>query len=230
MTGLRRKELGSLTPRSFDLDGGPPTVTVQAALLQAPAQGRAAASSRVGRHASCLAEKSLLLGKGSFRAWKKTPDSPHGAAGPERTLESPLETDDGIADFHAAGRHTHITELLRNGATLPEAKELARHSDIKMTMKYTHIGLGDQARAVANLPAPRPALKALPAPADDPALHGRCKSGGSESLALSSSDSEPDEKCDVKSRDIRTLDAGCRCLAASDKMGPLGLEPRTNRL
>ena len=65
------------------------------------------------------------------------------------------ETEEGIADFHAAGRHTHITELLRNGASLPEAKELARHSDVSMTMKYTHIGLSDQAKAVANLPAPQ---------------------------------------------------------------------------
>jgi len=47
----------------------------------------------------------------------------------------PYETPDGIADFHAAGRHTHITELLRNGASLPEAKELARHTDVKMTMR-----------------------------------------------------------------------------------------------
>jgi len=46
------------------------------------------------------------------------------------------------------------------GATLPEAQKLARHSDIKMTMKYTHIGLDDQARALANLPTS--------------ALHGRC--------------------------------------------------------
>jgi site-specific recombinase XerD len=59
------------------------------------------------------------------------------------------ETEEGIADFHAAGRHTHITELLRNGASLPEAKELARHSDVSMTMRYTHIGLNDQAKAVA---------------------------------------------------------------------------------
>ena len=29
-------------------------------------------------------------------------------------------------NFHAAGRHTHITELHRNGATLAEARELAR--------------------------------------------------------------------------------------------------------
>lgn len=63
-------------------------------------------------------------------------------------------TSEGLADFHAAGRHTHITELLRNGATLPEARELARHSDIKMTMKYVHIGIDDQAKALAALPTP----------------------------------------------------------------------------
>ena len=40
----------------------------------------------------------------------------------------------------------YITELLRKGASLPEAKELARHSDIKTTMRYTHIGINDQAR------------------------------------------------------------------------------------
>ena len=30
-----------------------------------------------------------------------------------------------------------------------EAKELARHADVRMTMKYTHIGLEDQAEALA---------------------------------------------------------------------------------
>ena len=64
----------------------------------------------------------------------------------------PYENDQGIADFHAAGRHTHITELLRNGVSVPEARELARHSDVRMTMKYTHIELEDQARAVKKLP------------------------------------------------------------------------------
>ena len=66
----------------------------------------------------------------------------------------PYENDEGIADFHASGRHTYITELLRKGASLPEAKELARHSDIKTTMRYTHIGINDQARALASLVAP----------------------------------------------------------------------------
>jgi hypothetical protein len=63
-------------------------------------------------------------------------------------------TTDGIADFHAAGRHTCITELLRNCVTLPEAKQLARHSDINMTMRYTHIGMDDKSKAAAKLPAP----------------------------------------------------------------------------
>jgi hypothetical protein len=66
----------------------------------------------------------------------------------------PYKTADGIADFHAAGRHTYITELLRNGTSIPEARELARHSDVHMTMKYTHIGIEDQARAVSQLRVP----------------------------------------------------------------------------
>ncbi len=61
---------------------------------------------------------------------------------------------DGIADFHAAGRHTYITQLIKSGAPLPTAMELARHSDAKMTMRYTHIGIDDQADALKNLPAP----------------------------------------------------------------------------
>ena len=65
--------------------------------------------------------------------------------------EIPYETKDGMADFHAAGRHTHITELLRNGASLPEARELARHSDVRITMRYAHIGLTDQAKALSRL-------------------------------------------------------------------------------
>lgn len=64
----------------------------------------------------------------------------------------PYQTAEGIAECHAADRHTHITELLRNGASLVEARELARHSDIKMTMKYAHIGVQDQARALQRIP------------------------------------------------------------------------------
>ena len=48
----------------------------------------------------------------------------------------PYQTEEGTADFHAVGRHTHITELLRNGAIpcKPDDKwrasgaQLARHA------------------------------------------------------------------------------------------------------
>jgi hypothetical protein len=87
---------------------------------------------------------------------------------------------DGIADFHAAGRH--ITELLCNGAKLPEAQKLARHSDIRQTMKYAHIGIDDQAKAVANLPTG--------------ALHGGCISGVTGRQAVATRGRKAtDQKC-----------------------------------
>ena len=75
----------------------------------------------------------------------------------QRDLERagiPYETHEGLADFHAAGRHSHITGLVRSGASIMEAKELARHADIRQTAKYTHIGMEDRAEALAALPFP----------------------------------------------------------------------------
>jgi hypothetical protein len=66
----------------------------------------------------------------------------------------PYETREGLADFHAAGRHSHITGLMASGASIMEAKELARHADIRQTAKYTHIGMKDRARALGNLVTP----------------------------------------------------------------------------
>lgn len=150
MTGLRRKEIASLTPRSFDLNAEPPTVTVEAAcskhrrkdvlplhpdlveLLKQWLEGHAP-------------EEPLFPKLAKRRAWLMV----------KKDLERvgiPYENERGIADFHAAGRHTHITELMRSGASLTEARELARHSDIRTTMKYTHIGIQDQAKALSKLP------------------------------------------------------------------------------
>lgn len=151
-TGLRRKEIGSLTPRSFDLNGNPPTVTVEAACSKhrrkdvLPLHEELVSSLRewlVGKDP----DEVLFPKLGKRRTWLMV----------KKDLERvgiPYETAEGIADFHAAGRHTHITELLRNGASLAEAKELARHCDVRMTMKYTHIGIEDRAKALRSLPAP----------------------------------------------------------------------------
>jgi integrase len=153
MTGLRKKELASLTPASFRLDAKPPTVTVEAACSKhrrkdvLPLHPELVAHVRQWIKGMRTNEKLFpkLEGKKTWLMVKKDLER----------VGIQYETVDGIADFHAAGRHTHITQLLRNGATLAEARELARHSDVRMTMRYTHIGLNDQARALASLPSPK---------------------------------------------------------------------------
>jgi integrase len=163
MTGLRRKELASLTPNSFRLDDNPPNLTVEAACSK-------------HRREDTLPVHPKLVEK--LRDWLKG-HSDDEVLFPKlarrrtwlmvkKDLERvgiPYITTDGVADFHAAGRHTHITELMRSGASVTEAMELARHSDVKMTMRYVHIGINDQARALVGLPVPEePESKEEPGP------------------------------------------------------------------
>ena len=148
-TGLRRQEIASLTPKSFSLDDKQPTVSVQAACSKhrkfdvLPLHPELVAMLRSWLKG--MKKSSPLFPKlAKRRTWLMV----------KKDLERigiPYKNEDGVADFHATGRHTYITELLRNGASLVETKELARHGDVKMTMKYAHIGLDDQSKAVAKL-------------------------------------------------------------------------------
>ena len=152
LTGLRRKELASLQPSSFNLAAEPPIVVVEAACSKHRKRDVLPLHSEV---VAMLKEWLPQLGAGDFlfpklerkKTWFMV----------KRDLESvdiAYETDEGFADFHAAGRHSHITGLLQSGASLTQARELARHGDIRMTMRYTHIGIDDQAAALAGFPAP----------------------------------------------------------------------------
>jgi len=167
LTGLRRNELSSLTPRSFKLDDEQPTVTVEAAFSK-------------HRRKDILPLHPELVE--ILRGWLPTmgPEEPlfprlakkKTYTMVQRDLKAagiPYETAEGMADFHASGRHSYITGLLKSGASVTEAKELARHTDVRMTMKYTHVGLKDQARALANLPSPlgRPSPPANGSPATE---------------------------------------------------------------
>jgi len=152
LTGLRRKELASLTPESFNMDVASPKLTVDAACSKHRRKDVLPIHPELF---AILQEWLPKLKPGEFLVPKLQRKKSWFMV--KRDLEKagiPYETEVGIADFHAAGRHSHVTGLLRNGATLVEAKELARHTDVRMTMKYTHIGLQDQAKALANLPAP----------------------------------------------------------------------------
>jgi integrase len=153
LTGLRRLELASLTPRSFTLEAPQPILKVQAAC------------SKHRREDTLPMHPELVVLVREWIAGMDADEFLFPRLDRKKTwlmvkldlerIGIPYETAEGIADFHAAGRHSHVTGLLRNGATLVEAKELARHADVRMTMKYTHIGLEDQAAALAGLPLPK---------------------------------------------------------------------------
>ena len=219
MTGLRKKELASLTPRSFDLKAKPPTVTVEAAC------SKHRRKDVLPLHPELVAMLGTWL-KGVGPAEKLFPklDKRKTWLMVKRDLERvgiPYENEDGIADFHASGRHTYITQLLRNGTTLPEAKELARHTDVNMTMRYAHIGLDDQAKAVANLPSPK---RDAAEPAPESALHGRCNFGGAVRLSVSLDGNSATGQKRQNPRSRKGFDARCRPLATNGKVEAAGIE------
>ena len=160
MTGLRRGEIASLTPESFRLECEPATLTIEAVNSKhrktdiLPVHPEFVVMLREWLN-GMPADELLFPKLRRRRTWLMV----------QKDLEQagiPYETPDGVADFHAVGRHTHITELLRSGASLPEARALARHADVNMTMRYTHIGMKDQAKAVGHLPNPCQHIVSIP--------------------------------------------------------------------
>ena len=58
-----------------------------------------------------------------------------------------------VFDFHAL-RGQYITALVKSGASVKIAQELARHSDPKLTMNvYTHLTIPDKQKALEAMPA-----------------------------------------------------------------------------
>lgn len=152
-TRLRASELSSLTPASFDLDGHPPTVTVQAGYSKhrrrdvLPLHDSLVTLLRSWLAAKC-ASKPVWPGN-----WARNK-----AAG--KMLQCDLERagiqyrDEGglYRDFHAL-RHTFITNMVKSGVSPKTAQTLARHSTIDLTMNvYTSLTVLEQASALASLP------------------------------------------------------------------------------
>jgi integrase len=154
-TGLRRKELKSLCPKSFDFDCVPPTVSLKAVnskrrkgdVLPLPAD---------------VAElfRSYLDGRDSGEPiwpgswWRRSAEMLRvdlADAGIESVSEDGL-----VVDFHGQ-RTTFITGLARAGVSPATAQELARHSDINLTLgTYTRLTADELKVAVEKLPALRP--------------------------------------------------------------------------
>jgi site-specific recombinase XerC len=137
-TGLRRKELQSLTPQSFDFTKTPPTVTVCAAdskrrrIDTLPLPDDAAKAIQDYIDGRPVREK---IWAGSW--WEKS------AKMLRQDLAdagiSPIDEQGRVIDFHGQ-RTTFITGLARAGVSVSTAQKLARHSDVNLTLgTYTRL-------------------------------------------------------------------------------------------
>jgi integrase len=144
-TGFRLGELESLVPESFDLGSNPPTITCQAAYTK---NGKEAVQ-------PIRQELANLLG-----AWlaDKAPGSPvfvlnrlQAARALRKDLEAAGVAESESYDFHSL-RHSYITAIVRSGASVKVAQELARHSDPKLTLNvYSHLTVHDLAEGLDGL-------------------------------------------------------------------------------
>lgn len=164
-TGLRVGELAALTPQRFDLDSQQPTVTVHGQT----AKNRKTEVLPLHPSLTPLVKKYL---EGMEKTELLFPGGWHGHAARmiRRDLTAagePWKDATGLFyDFHAL-RHTYCTALGRSNAPLADQKKLMRHSDVRLTMRYSHSTLTDQAKALAALPE----LPAPPATKPTTGLH-----------------------------------------------------------
>ncbi len=238
-TGLRAGELASLSPGSFDLAAEPPTVTVPAAYSKnrrtsvqplPPDVAEALGAYLAGRPAGAK------MWPGPW--WETAAEMFRRdltAAGVE------FRDDAGrVADFHSL-RHSFITLLQRGGVHPKLAQELARHSDIRLTMGvYTHARLHDLAGAVDGLPlltgpdqADRQALRATGTEGSGPRAVYRAvdQAGDSAGYRLRLTASHAESVCEndtgLKPLSVQGLEASGKTLKPCEgEAGELGFEPR----
>lgn len=146
-TGFRCGELASLTGRSFDLDGQPPTVTLDAKW------------SKNGKEAiQPLPDWAVatLRRDGTMPAGRLFPGTWNEKAAKMLRIDLevagiPAVLDGLTVDFHSL-RHTYIAGLKRAGVRLDDAMKLARHSDPKLTLAiYGQSSMVDLGAAVNRL-------------------------------------------------------------------------------
>jgi integrase len=182
-TGFRKGELGSLTLRSLNLDGNPPTATVAAGFSK-----RRRDDVQVLHHSLVAQLKAWLATKRRLKLTEPLfPISGRIPGGTDRKAHKMIRLDlaaardkwvneaktakqrrereksdflayrdhsGRYADFHSL-RHTFITQLAQAGISPRMAQTLARHSDIRLTLGvYTHVDLQEQVAAIQSLKGP----------------------------------------------------------------------------
>jgi integrase len=170
-TGLRAQELASLTAQSFDLDGDPPTVRVEACYSKhrrtdvlpleedlvrrlreylANCNGKPLWPRQWYRKAARMIRKDLAAAR---KEWiEKAPEGPQRDEREKSDYLKDRDSANRVADFHSL-RHGFITYLVTANVPPKIAQTLARHSTITLTMdRYTHLGVFDLVDALKRLP------------------------------------------------------------------------------
>ena len=175
-TGFRWSELASLTVGSFDLDAETPTVTVSAAYSKRrredvqPLPADLAADLIVHFGARLPSARAFNMPKtrmgadmmradlkAARAAWLKAANGNRDEM--RRRVKvmkagflNDVDASGSVADFHSL-RHSFCTALARGGVTPKLAQDLARHSDINLTLSlYSHTLVQDRAEALDALP------------------------------------------------------------------------------
>lgn len=142
----------SLTRESFRLDDTPPTVTVQAAYSKHRREDVQPFRSELAKALRPFVNKA----KAGQQVFPLPPDRRKAVAMFKADLKAAgilyKDKSGKFADFHAL-RHTFITNLAKGGVSPKVAMDLARHSDINLTMgRYSHTVLEGRAEALQRLP------------------------------------------------------------------------------
>ena len=152
-TGLRAKELASVTWRRLNLSESGPCITVLIAYAKNDREVTLPLRKDVAdEFRRWLAEGDFSLNDKVFPRFNEN----KGAEILRKDLEcagvSYQDESGRFADFHSF-RHSFCTQVIQSGATAKEAQALARHSTSALTLDvYAHVGLYDERRAVERLP------------------------------------------------------------------------------
>lgn len=150
-TGLRAKELASLTPSHFELSANPATVTIE----KADEKSRRGKSLPLHPDFAAMIQ-SWMSGKPTDQllwrgAWARHRYGNKMVQFDQENAGVKYRTNEGRADFHAL-RHTFLSRLGRSGASTRIMMDLGRHTTPQMTMRYTHANLYDLAGAIEAVP------------------------------------------------------------------------------
>ena len=149
-TGFRVAEIRSLTLQSFSLNGEYPTITVEAAY----SKNRTRREQPIANKLADDLEVFLADRDAETPVFKPNADKTADMLRAD-LARADIKAEDSAGnrvDFHAL-RHTYITLGAQAGIAPKVLMDLARHSDINLTMKvYSHTVVADRARALEAIP------------------------------------------------------------------------------